>query len=116
MGEHAEALTAHEKMAAINPDWKFALGRTYAAAGRTDEARQILLELEAQPPTSWGAFGLADLNAALGNADATFRWLNYDPPHAFMPWSRLSPTLRPFRNDPRFHALMRRLKLPERID
>jgi len=111
MGEYDEAIAAHEKMVAINPVWKFALGRTYALAGRTDDALRILTELEAQPPTSWGAIGLADLHTALGNKDEAFRWLMYDPPHAWLPWSRTNPALEPLRNDPRFHDLLRRMNL-----
>ncbi len=116
MGEYDEAIAAHEKMAAINPVWKHALGRTYALAGRTDDARRILRELEAQPPTSWGAIGLADLHAALGNTDEAFRWLQYDPPHAWLPWSRNNPALEPLRDDPRFQDLLRRLSLSADMD
>jgi len=112
MGQHAEAIAAHEKMVAINPFWKFALGRTYALAGRTDDALNILTELEAQPPTSWGALGLADLNTVLGNKDEAFRWLGYDPPHGWLPWSRTNPALEPLRDDPRFQDLLQRMNLP----
>ncbi len=110
-GQYQEAIAAHEKLAAINPVWKFALGRTYALAGRTADARAILAELEARPPTSWGALGLADLHTALGNKDEAFRWLGYDPPHGWLPWSRTNPTLEALRGDPRFQDLLRRLNL-----
>jgi serine/threonine protein kinase/Flp pilus assembly protein TadD len=113
MGEFDEAIAAHEKMVEVNPRWKSALGRTYAVAGRTEDARRILAELEAQPPTSWGAIGLADLHTALGNKDEAFRWLAYEPAHGWLPWSRANPALEPLRDDPRFHDLMRHLGLPE---
>ncbi len=112
MGAYDEAIDAHEKMARINPRWTFALGRTYAVAGRIDDALRILADLEAQPPSSWGAIGLADLHAALGNKDGAFRWLAYEPPHGWLPWSRANPALEPLRDDPRFHDLLRRLDLP----
>lgn len=112
LGLYEEAIAAHEKMVAINPFWKFALGRTYAVAGRTDEALRILAELEAQEPTSWGAIGLAELHAALGNKDEAFRWLAYESPHAWLPWSRANPSLQPLRDDPRFQDLLRRINLP----
>ncbi len=114
LGLYEEAIAAHEKMAAINPSWKFALGRTYAVAGRTDEALRMLAELEAQEPTSWGALGLAELHTALGNKDEAFRWLAYDLPHAWLPWSRMNPSLEPLRDDPRFQDLLRRMNLPPR--
>jgi TolB-like protein/Flp pilus assembly protein TadD/tRNA A-37 threonylcarbamoyl transferase component Bud32 len=112
MGQYDEAIAAHEKMVGINRRWRFALGRTYALVGRTDDARRILEELEAEPPTSWGAIGLADLHTALGNRDEAFRWLNYEPPHGWLPWSRVNPALEPLRQDPRFHELLRRMNLP----
>lgn len=114
VGKFDEAVAAHEKMVAVNEAWKFALGRTYALAGRTDEARAILADLEAQPPTSWRAIGLADLHAALGNEDEAFRALMFEPPHGWLPWSRVNPALEHVRDDPRFDALLRRLNLPDR--
>jgi hypothetical protein len=53
------------------------------------------------------------LYAQLGELDATFEWLAYEPPHAFVPWVRLDPWLRPFiENDPRFDEFLARLRLP----
>lgn len=112
VGEYEEAIAAHEKAATINPRWRFALGRSYALAGRTKDARRILAELEAERPTSWGAIGLADLHTALGNHDEAFKWLNYEPAHGWLPWSRVNPALVPLRGDPRFEELMRMMNLP----
>jgi len=36
-GLYEEAQTAHEKAAAANPDWRWALARTYAMARRSDD-------------------------------------------------------------------------------
>jgi serine/threonine-protein kinase len=110
LGHTDEAIAAHETMAEVNPFWKFALARTYAVAGRTDDARRIASELE-QQPSPWNALGLADIYAALGNADEAFRWLAYEPPHAWLPWVSRIPTLEPLRGDPRFQDLMERLDL-----
>jgi hypothetical protein len=111
VGEFGEAAAAHERAVAINPAWKAALGHTYALAGRTVDARRILAELEAEPPSSWNAIGLADLHTALGNFDQAFRWLDYEPAHGWLPWSRVNPALEPLRDDPRFAALLRRMDL-----
>ena len=113
MGAYDEAIAAHEKMASISPYWKFALGVAYAVAGRTGDAFRILAELEAQPPTSWGAYGLTMLHAALGNEDEAFRWLAYEPPHAWLPWTNRVPSLESLRDDPRWEDHLRRLNLPE---
>lgn len=43
-GVYEEAIEAHKKAFAANPRWKWALGRTYAMAGRTDDAIRIIVE------------------------------------------------------------------------
>ncbi|MBR9990034.1 MAG: protein kinase [Gemmatimonadetes bacterium] len=110
VGEYDEAIAAHERAVAVNPGWRGALGRTYALAGRTADARRIAAELEAEP-SAWNALGLADLHTALGNYDEAFRWLDYEPAHGWLPWSRVNPALEPLRDDPRFMALLRRMDL-----
>ena len=108
LGEYDEAITAHRRAAAINPRWKGALGRSYAVAGRTNEAHAIVAELEAEP-TSWNAYAVAEIHTALGNFDEAFRWLAFEPAHGWLPWTRISPTFAPLRTDQRFEDLMRRL-------
>ena len=107
-----EAITAHEKMYAVAPWWGFALGITYVRAGIPDKALPILAELEAEESSAWGAFSLLMLNAALGNMDEAYRWLAYEPAHAFLPWINIFPELEPFRADPRYAEFRHQLNLP----
>jgi tetratricopeptide (TPR) repeat protein len=113
-GRYEEAITAHKRAVEISRAWQCELGCTYAAAGRTDEARKILDEVTAREARSppWRAFWLAQLHTALGEKDEAFRWLNYEYPHAWLPWIRVWPELEPLRNDPRFLELMDRMNLP----
>jgi TolB-like protein/Tfp pilus assembly protein PilF len=111
-GEHDKAIEYHERMVAANPRWRWLLGRSYAEAGRIDEARAILAELEAEEPTSWNAIGLVVLNTALGEIDAAFRWMDYEQPHAWVPWLTIDPVLIAPRDDPRFDEFLERLNLP----
>ena len=74
-------------MAAATPPLEWELGLSYARAGRVDEAREILASIESKPPDSWTAFGRAVLYAQLGDLNATFEWLAYEPPHAVVPGS-----------------------------
>ena len=112
-GKYDEAIAAHEKMASLNPFLKGGLGHTYAVSGRLNDARQILREIEAEPPSPWRAWTLADLYTALGEYDRAIESLYYRPPHAFIPWSGRKPTLAPLRDDPRFKALLRQMNLPD---
>ena len=109
---YEEAIAEYRKAAEIAPPWKWALGTGYAKAGRLDEARKILAELEQHRVTPWNALWRARLNLALADKDETFRWLNYESPHAWLPWIRVEPDFQPLHGDPRFAGLLRRMNLP----
>jgi len=111
-GMHKEAIDALREATRVNGEWGYWLAGAYARAGRRDEARKMLAEFMAQPPTPWGAFGLALLYTALGDNDAAFRWLAFQPPHAWLPWVRVEAEFEGLRTDPRFPEFLRRLKLP----
>ena len=76
-GRHADAVAAHERAVQVGPRWRFELARTYALIGRRSDAEKILADLEALPPTPFGAFGLGTLQTTLGNFDEAFRWFTY---------------------------------------
>lgn len=113
-----EAVEAHEAAVAVNPNWRFALGATYVAAGRRGDAERILREIEAEEVSSFGAFQRAWLNTVLGNVDEAYRWWDYEPHHAWVAWIRIWPPPELFpdaerlRLDPRFEELMARMGLP----
>jgi tetratricopeptide (TPR) repeat protein len=113
-----EAIAAHQKLSAVSPRWKWPLVRTYALAGRKDEARKILaklLEGEPKPTGAWDGWFLPEVYAALGDKDEAFRWLEAAVKErmTFIPWMRDNPAYAPLRPDPRFQDLVRRMKLPE---
>ena len=112
-GMYEEAIAAHQKMVEKQPVVKWFLGRTYALAGRKDEARKMLADLEAGEVTPFDALGIAVLYIALGDKDKAFHWLEYERPHAWLPWFRVEPQYKPLRDDPRFQDLLRRMNLPE---
>ncbi len=111
-GKYEEAIAVSQKAAARHPKLRHLLGQAYARAGQREEALEILAELEKEEPDPYGAFGLVELNIALGNKDEAFRWLNYDNPHAWVPWIRVFPQSKPLRDDPRFDELLRKMNLP----
>jgi TolB-like protein/tRNA A-37 threonylcarbamoyl transferase component Bud32/Tfp pilus assembly protein PilF len=116
-GMYAEAIAAHKKLAAVDPDWRWPLARTYAQAGRKDEARRILAKFLGEKPKPTGALAgwlLPEAYAALGEKDEAFRWLEaaYKERCSYMPWIRDNPAYAPLRSDPRFQDLVRRMNFP----
>jgi len=114
-GMYEEAIEAHQRAGLLSRAWKSALGRTYAMAGRQDEARLVLAELEADH-TLWDTWFIAQIHAVLGEKDEAFRWLEAgcEPPHhPYVPWIKHSPAFKPLHDDPRFDDLLRRLNFPE---
>jgi TolB-like protein/Flp pilus assembly protein TadD len=114
-GMYEQAIELHQKVGVLSPEWKCGLAHTYALAGRLDEARKALAELEAGH-TPWDTWFIAMIYVALGDKDKAFQWLEvaYGPPnHPYLPWMRCVPDFKPLREDPRFTDLLRRMNLPE---
>ncbi len=114
-GMYEQAIELHQKAGKLSPEWKCGLAHTYAMAGRLDEARQALTELEADY-TPWDTWFIAMIYVTLGEKDQAFKWLEvaYGPPnHPYLPWIRYSPDFKPLRDDPRFKDLLRRMNLSE---
>ena len=89
------------------------LARTYALVGRRDDALRVLNGLAKQG----GAFDLEEMAIAyfaLGDKDRGFEWLAraFDQRSGFVAWTNVQPGLDGVRSDPRFKALVARLKLP----
>jgi len=116
-GMSSEAIAAHQKLAAVSPPWRWALVRTYAQAGRKDEAMKLLTEYLAQRKATgrWAGWFLGEIYAALGDKDEAFRWLDAAVKErmTFIPWIRQNPAFGPLRADPRFQDLVRYMNLPE---
>ncbi|NNM05420.1 MAG: protein kinase [Gemmatimonadetes bacterium] len=114
-GRHEEAIATHERMAELAPYYRWLTGATYARAGRHEEARRIAAEIQAGEMTGFDAFGLAVLYGALGDVEATYRWLNHEPNHVWRAAIVIDPVLRIPREilaDPIFEEFLDRLGLP----
>jgi serine/threonine-protein kinase len=112
-GEFDQAIAVGEKAARVGPAWRIFLGLTYARAGRPEDTRRLIAQLESEPPTAYNRLMRAFMHAALGNNDEAFRLLDSEPAHAWRPWVRNWPGLERLREDPRHAELMRRFNLPE---
>jgi DNA-binding winged helix-turn-helix (wHTH) protein/tetratricopeptide (TPR) repeat protein len=89
-----------------------ALGHTYAVAGKRDEARKVVVDLEERAKTKYiPAFLIAVVYAGLGDRDQTFAWLEraYQERHPSLTQLGNDPVWDRVRTDPRFTNLMRRV-------
>ena len=92
------------------------LGQLAAEMGDLSKARDILKELgqaQQQKPTYEFAYMRAVLQASLGDKDAAFKSLELAAAQRLsrVIWMAVDPDMDPLRNDPRFPALLRRLRL-----
>jgi serine/threonine-protein kinase len=116
LGRHAEGVNALERAAVLAGRASFYLawlGWGYACAGRTAEADAVLSELNERAKSEYVAPPLrAAVEAALGSHDRAFESLEtgYAERSAVMMWLRW-PLWSSLQSDPRYGALMRRLRL-----
>jgi serine/threonine-protein kinase len=114
-GEYAEAIAAVQRAREIfdgDARRSAILGRIYARAGRTEEARAVLDDLLARegrgyvPPIalSWVYLGLGEKARALDWLEATFRAREGD-----VVMINTNPVYDPLRSEPRFQGLLRRM-------
>jgi Flp pilus assembly protein TadD len=88
-----------------------ALGWGYGRAGRVDEARRILAELESRSASHYvSAYVIAKVHAGLGDADAAFEWLEkaWDEPGSMLLIAATDECFAHLRDDPRFKNLTSR--------
>jgi TolB-like protein len=117
-GQFEEAIAAHRRSVQLSGGSMLMLGWLGLAlgqAGRTDDARAVLAELQAAadrqvyvPPTAF-----AWTYVGLGEADDAFVWLGraVEECDRMMVPIQLYPFFDPLRDDPRFAELLTRMKL-----
>jgi adenylate cyclase len=113
MGKSSAALAAVEKE--TDDASKFqALGCVYWALGRRSESDAALAALE-RVFADRKAYEIATVHACRGEADAAFAWLDraYRQVKGSIVIFRVDPLLLKLRADPRFEALLRKVKLVE---
>ena len=114
-GKATAAIEAHLEAASLSkdsPGFAGQLGRAYALADRTDEAREVLAGLE-QRAGSVSSLDIAIVHAALGQKDQAFTWLTRacDEHAEHVPYLKVNPRVDSLRSDARFDDVLRRLKL-----
>ena len=117
-GMMKESLLALEKARELSPrsvNIAASLGNAYAVSGDRSKARAILDELQRQAKQKYvSAFQMALIHVGLGENDEAIRWLEqaYDERATLLTYVGSDPRFDPLREDPRFRALIRRIRLP----
>jgi len=84
-------------------------------AGHRDDAQKILQQLQERSSEEFVTpYMIVRINAALGQKDEAFRWLNtaYEERAPLMVLLKRDPRLDGLRSDPRYDALLRRMNFP----
>jgi TolB-like protein/Tfp pilus assembly protein PilF len=118
MGNFEEAIVQLEKVSNRFPTARATLGAFYAKAGQRDKAKEILRELKRISERQYvGPLAFAVLYRALGDGNAAFNWFDkaFRAREGFIPFLNVDPNVEDLRSDPRFRALLRRLRLPPSI-
>jgi eukaryotic-like serine/threonine-protein kinase len=115
-GRYDEAMAMFLSRKVPSPGTNWGLGYTYGLAGKQEDARKVLaFLLEKQKSQFVPPSMIATVYIGLGERDKAFEWLEraYDERGVFMDSLRVLPTLDSLRGDPRFDALIRKMKYPD---
>jgi eukaryotic-like serine/threonine-protein kinase len=87
-------------------------GRCVSAEDGARFARELEENLDRNPVAL--AFTIAEVWAGASDREKVIQWLEESDRRreTFLPWAAIDPTLDPFRDDPRFQALLRRMNYP----
>jgi tetratricopeptide (TPR) repeat protein len=116
-GAHDEAIREAEILRALSPDSPVALGRlavAYALAGRREDAKSLLGRLEAQDIVRREPWRVANVYAALGDADRALELeeASYPETRYRLAHYRCSEVYRLLEDEPRMRAFVRRIGFP----
>ncbi len=116
--QYSEAIGALEKARQVdaNPSSLGCLGYVYAAAGKKEEAHNVLVELQELSKARYvSPYNIAIIYAGLNDKDQAFEWLEraYQDRSFNMTLLRTETVLDNLRTDPRFKDLLKRMDLSE---
>ena len=112
-GKTDEALELIKQASLINPGFKyFGYGQALIKAGKIEEGKAIIKELESLPPTGFGALCLGIMYSDLGEIDKALEWLSFEEKHAWYAVIRIRKNKAMLENA-RFLELIREMNLPD---
>ena len=115
-GRYDEAIATARKMPESDNIFPGTAGQVYALAGRAEDARRVLDDLERRRERDYiSPVTFALIHIPLGEKDKAMAWLEkgYEERAFQMQFLKLDPRFDDLRDDPRFADLVRRVGLPE---
>ena len=112
-----EAITENQRWGELTGNkvkTNVSLAEIYAAAGRKEDARKIVAEVEAGKVLSGNDYrGMARVYVALGENDMAFTWLekSYENHEESLCSLKVDPRMESLRSDPRFDILLKKIGL-----
>ena len=85
-------------------------------SGKRAEAEKVLATLKEQSTRHYVApLDIALVYVGLGAKNLTFEWLDkaYEDHSTWLTWIKVDPRFDGIRDDPRYHDLLQRMRLPE---
>jgi DNA-binding winged helix-turn-helix (wHTH) protein len=119
LGRVDDAVAEFRHVETSLPEWPVSMaarGFVEGAAGRPNEARKTLAQLEKLGNHTYVTpYGVALVHAGLGNNDTAFTWLNraFQERSHWLVWLRLDPRWKGLRPDARFVELLRGMRFPK---
>jgi DNA-binding winged helix-turn-helix (wHTH) protein/Tfp pilus assembly protein PilF len=119
MGKLEEAMQETSDAEKSEREWPVlmaARGFTSGVMGKSADARDMLREMHQLSSRRFvTAYGFALVHAGLGEKDEAFQWLEkaFEERSHWLVWLRLDPRWKALRADPRFDALVQRMKYPD---
>jgi DNA-binding SARP family transcriptional activator/TolB-like protein/Tfp pilus assembly protein PilF len=116
-GRFNEGIAAAQRALAGDPEnllYLASLGRAYAKAGRTTDARAMLARLmNAAKTRHVSAYHVAVIHLALGDTDVALDWLDraYDEQSPWIGYLKVDPRVTSLRDHPRFQRLLTKARL-----
>jgi len=112
-GMYEDVVRARQKamtLSGARPEEVAALAHAYSVSGSKGYLMWRLERLKDQ----YAPYNIAEIYARLGNREQAFAWLEkaYRQQHTQMVLLKVSPSLDPLRDDPRFQDLLRRMNFP----
>jgi adenylate cyclase len=115
-GEFGKAQDTIDEGRKIDPDdhiLRLNQGVLYAMAGKKNEAKDVLKEIDRDPVESNRLLGRLYVQAALGNVqDALDSLMRMAEIHSWPPWIKSDPVFRDLRADDRFGEFCRKVGIP----